>query len=176
MTQWVAGVPEKFGCSGIAAPSARGSTPQSSPPSGCHAILPAPAPSAKCSQDAPAARVPSLSVHHRPRRRARLNHDPASELLPVRKAWLLHRSLNVHVVIHHVRNKLRMRQRLIHSAHNPKADVIIPMLHERRNNRVKWPLASGERVRRLRIERKQPSPILQRKPLPFTVTFDPKLL
>jgi hypothetical protein len=44
-----------------------------------------------------------------------------------------------------------MRQWLIHAAHNAEADMLIPALHEYRNDGVKRPLTTGESKRAKKV-------------------------
>src|SRR5215472_13610340 len=54
-----------------------------------------------------------------------------------------------------------MRKRLVCASHNAEPDVLVSMLHERRNNRVKRTLPWAEDIWRTGIERKQCATILQ---------------
>ena len=49
--------------------------------------------------------------------------------------------LNVHFEVHQVRDELRVRLRLVPTAHDPKRHADISFLRERRNNRVQRPLS-----------------------------------
>src|ERR1700722_1723111 len=82
------------------------------------------------------------------------------------KPWFLERGLHVHSVIHHIRDKLRVRLRLVPSAHDAEPDVNVALLHERRNNRVQRPLMPGQRIWQARRELKSRTAIVKRKPKP----------
>src|SRR5271166_3394530 len=94
-------------------------------------------------------------------RNARLDHDSAAELLAIGEARLFLRSLDVHVVVNNIRNKLRMSKRLIEAAHDAKANVLLAVLHERGNDGVERALATGKRIGRRGIEREKASAVLQ---------------
>src|SRR4029077_7272837 len=81
---------------------------------------------------------------------ARFNHYIASAERQLRKSRRFERSLNIHSVIHHVGNELRVRLRLVEAAHDAKSDMYRSLLHKRRNDRMKRPLAPRERVWMLR--------------------------
>src|SRR4029077_11877060 len=72
-------------------------------------------------------------------------------------------SLNVHAVIHDIRNKLGVRQRLVGSAHDTESDMRISLLHESGNNGVKRPLARRPRIGMAGIEQKQSATVVQHK-------------
>ena len=66
-------------------------------------------------------------------------------------------------MVSQIRNKLRVRQRLIRPAHNPKTNVQIVFLHNARNNRVKRALARRERIRRRLVEAETRAAVVQMK-------------
>ena len=67
-------------------------------------------------------------------------------LAAYREARLFHRGLNVHVVVDDVGNKLRVRQRLIHSSHDAETDVLVPVFHEGGNDGVEGTFVAGKRI------------------------------
>src|SRR5450631_4853677 len=91
---------------------------------------------------------------------ARFDHDFAAELLAIGKTRFFHRSLNVHVVVDDVGNELGVSQRLIQSAHDAEADVLVTSLHEGGNDGMEWPLAAGKRIGRRWVKREKASAIL----------------
>jgi len=50
---------------------------------------------------------------------------------------------------------------LIHSAHNPEADMLVAALHESGDDGVERPFARRQRVRMLRIVGERAAPIVQ---------------
>src|SRR5271170_2186604 len=56
-----------------------------------------------------------------------------------------------------------MRQRLVHAAHDPKADMLRASLHKAWDDGVKGTLPSHKSIRRFCIQRKQAAAILQDK-------------
>ena len=64
------------------------------------------------------------------KRHARFDGDVAARRRFLREARGFERRLNVHSVVDHVGNELRVRQRLIGSAHDAEPDVHIAALHE----------------------------------------------
>src|SRR5277367_4581593 len=93
-------------------------------------------------------------------RNARLDDDSATELLTIGEARLFHRSLDVHVVVDDIGNKLRVSEWLIESAHDAEANVLVASLHERGNDGVKGALPTGKRIRRRGIQREKASAVL----------------
>ncbi len=71
----------------------------------------------------------------------------ASSKRMFRKPRRLERSLNIHPKIHHIRHKLRVRLRLIESAHNSKRNPLIASRHKSRNDRMQRPLVPRQRIR-----------------------------
>ncbi len=94
-------------------------------------------------------------------RHSRFDHDVAPMLRTDSETGVLQSLLDIHAVVDHVGNELRVGQRLVRSSHDPEANVLLSMLHASRNDGVERPLARGEGVRRRRIERKQRTAILQ---------------
>src|SRR5262249_28945474 len=95
---------------------------------------------------------------------ARLNYDLAAHMVSGnRESRRFQRSLKIHAVVHEVRNKLRVSQRLVRASHDAKADMNVAALHERRNDRVEWPLARLQCIGMVAVENKQRSAILQWK-------------
>ncbi len=70
----------------------------------------------------------------------------------LREARGFERGLYIHSVIDNIRDKLRMRQRLIRSAHDAETDMHVAALHVGGDDGMKRPLASREHVGRLRVE------------------------
>src|SRR6267154_1764804 len=81
------------------------------------------------------------------RRHSRLDHNVAPTLWTHRETRGLERLLDVHAVINHVRNKLRVRQRLVRPSHDSETDMLIPMFHESWNDGVERPLSRSQRIR-----------------------------
>src|SRR5262249_45908747 len=81
----------------------------------------------------------------------------------LREAWRLKGRLNVHLEVDQVRYKLNVRLRLVPPAHDSKRHPRITLLPERRNNRLQRPLASRQRIRRLRVQNEQSAAIVQYK-------------
>src|SRR5580700_11086185 len=79
--------------------------------------------------------VENLRLH------SRFDNYVAASLGTDGEAGGLERFLNVHTVIHHVGNKLRVRYRLVRSSHDAEPDVQVPTLHERRNNCMEGPFS-----------------------------------
>src|SRR5487761_625521 len=72
-----------------------------------------------------------------------------------------HRRLDVHPKIHNVRDKLRVRLRLIESSHDAKSDSRVALGHECWNNRMQRALMPSEHVRRTRLQVEQRPAVLQ---------------
>ncbi len=103
-------------------------------------------------------------LRKRIRRHTRLDHDVASELFTYREARLLHRGLDVHVVVDHIGDKLRVRKRLIHAAHDAETNVLVAVLHKGGNDGVERTLVTGERIGRFAIDREESTAILKNEP------------
>src|SRR5207248_2629777 len=102
--------------------------------------------------------LPNLRLH------SRFNQDVAAHMISSdSESRRFQSSLYVHSIIHHVRDELRVRQRLVGAAHNPKSHVNISMLHEGGNDRMKRPLARSKGVQMFGIEREESAPVLQSK-------------
>src|SRR6202158_3814158 len=99
----------------------------------------------------------------RRRRNAVLHHHVAACKRKLRKPWRLQRRLNVHLEVRDVRDELRVRLRLIPSAHNAKCHSRLASLRESGNDGVARPLAPRQRIRRSAIQRKQRASIVQRE-------------
>ena len=97
-------------------------------------------------------------------RNAILHHDVATVESHFGEARRLHRRLDVHPVVDHVGDELRVRLRLVVAAHDSEGDALIAFLHERRNDRVQRAFVPGECVRRGRIEVEERPTILQHEP------------
>ena len=69
--------------------------------------------------------------------------------------------LDVKAEICDVGDELGLRLRLIESSHDPKADAHSILFHERRNDRVQWPLARLERVGMILFECEERAAVLQ---------------
>ena len=82
-------------------------------------------------------------------RNPHLDRHIAARRIQLGESRSLQRRLQIHPVIDDVRNKLRVRQRLIESAHDAEPGVHIALFHERRNNRVQGTLAAREHIRML---------------------------
>src|ERR1700679_535329 len=80
-----------------------------------------------------------------------------------RKPRSVQRALHVHTVIDDVRDKLRVRLRLIPAAHNTERDAHIALFHESRDDRMDRPLAACESVGVCLIEREKAAAVLQRE-------------
>ena len=89
----------------------------------------------------------SVSLSRTSLRDAPLDHHVAAAESQLGEARRLERRLNVHAVIHHVGDKLRVRLRLVQAAHDAEADVDVVLLHEGRNDGVERALARRERIR-----------------------------
>jgi len=83
------------------------------------------------------------------------------------EAWSFQRSLNVHVVVNKVGDKLRVGQRLVGPAHDAEADVNVALLHERRNDGVKRTLAWRQNIGMSGFKGEEPAAILQCKARAF---------
>src|ERR1044071_8977340 len=78
---------------------------------------------------------------------ARFDQNIAADLTASHgKARRFQRSLNIHSIVDKVRDKLRVRQRLVGPSHDAKTDMHVTALHERRNNRMEWALAGLESI------------------------------
>src|SRR5579863_8517766 len=75
----------------------------------------------------------------------------------------LYGGLKVHPVIDHVGDELSVRQRLVGASHNAESNVIVAVLHKRRNDGMKRALVRGESVRLVGIEHEQGATVLQGK-------------
>src|SRR4051794_1815859 len=78
-----------------------------------------------------------------------------------REAPRLQRLLDVHPEVRDVDHELRVRLRLVPSAHDAEPDPDVVLLHESGNDRVQRPLAARERVRVARLEREEAAATLQ---------------
>src|SRR5262249_25528617 len=79
-------------------------------------------------------------------RHAALHLDIASLESQLGEPRRLERHLDVHAEINHIRDKPRVRLRLVPSAHDAEADRDAVLLHEGRDDGVQRTLASGKRV------------------------------
>ena len=73
----------------------------------------------------------------------------------------LERLLRRQAEVGDVGHELRVRLRLVPSAHDPEGDPRAVLLHEPRDDRVERPLARRQRVRVVRLEREQRAAVLQ---------------
>src|SRR5256885_4142687 len=80
-------------------------------------------------------------------RKAILHDHIATAERWLRKARRFHRGLNVHFIVSQIRNVLRVRLRLVPSAHDAKRHAHIALLREGGNNRMQRPLAPCQHVR-----------------------------
>ena len=64
-------------------------------------------------------------------RNPRLNHYVAPAHWADGEARILQRLLNIHTIIDHIRNKLRVSEGLVRAPHDAEANMLISMLHER---------------------------------------------
>ena len=96
-------------------------------------------------------------------RHAILNQHVAAAELELGEARRLQRHLDIHAVIHHVADELRVRRSLVEAAHDAEPDVHVALLHEGGNDGVVGPLARRERIRVRRVQFEQPAAILQRE-------------
>src|SRR5437867_5150744 len=64
--------------------------------------------------------------------------------------------LNVHFEVHQVRDELRVRLRLVPTAHNPKRHADISFLRKRWNDCVQRPLSPRQRIWRIWIHAEEP--------------------
>src|SRR5438552_19117047 len=71
--------------------------------------------------------------------------------------------LNVHFEVHQVRDELRVRLRLVPTAHNSKRHADISFLRKRWNDCVQRPLSPRKRIWRIWIHAEEPTAIVQRK-------------
>src|SRR5580658_3152655 len=71
--------------------------------------------------------------------------------------------LNIHSEIYDVGNELRVRLRLIETAHDSERNPFLPVTHETRNDRMQRPLVAGELIGGIGIKTEKPSAILQRE-------------
>src|SRR5580693_836134 len=114
------------------------------------------------SQNQVVALLAQLTLHFR--RDSRLQKNGALDWLSCvadGEAWSGESCLDVPAIVHYVGHKLRMRKRLIGTAHNPKSYVLVPPLHKCRNDGVEGTLVRAERIRMFGIEHKESSPILK---------------
>ena len=95
---------------------------------------------------------------------SRLNSYVTATFGAYREACIFQRGLNIHAVVHHVGDELRMGQRLVRAAHDSESDVLLAAFHERGNDSVKRTLAWSQSIRARRIEREQSASVLQCKP------------
>src|ERR1700732_3473946 len=79
----------------------------------------------------------------------------------LRKARRLHGRLDILVEVSNMRDILRVRLRLVPSAHDPKRDARIPLFHEGGNYGVQGPLSGSERIRRGGLEREERTAVVQ---------------
>src|SRR5690348_17082100 len=70
------------------------------------------------------------------RRKPVLHHHVASRKRVLRESRRFHRRLNIHFEVRYVSHKLRMRLRLVPSAHDSERDPRLALLRERRNDRM----------------------------------------
>src|SRR5271157_6434516 len=77
-------------------------------------------------------------------RHSRLDHDVAPTLGTDRETGVLQSLLDIHAVVSHVGNELRVGQRLVCASHDPETNVLLSLLHESRNDGVERSLARGE--------------------------------
>ena len=94
-----------------------------------------------------------------------LDHHVAAAKGQLGEARSFQRRLDVHVVVHQVRNELRVRLRLVVAAHDAEADVDVVLLHEGRDDGVQRPFARRKRVGMRRIQFEQRAAILQVEPV-----------
>src|SRR5947208_16276295 len=74
--------------------------------------------------------------------------------------------LNVHFEVHQVRDELRVRLRLVPTAHNPKRHADISFLRKRWNDCVQRPLSPRQRIWRIWIQAEESAAIVERKTSP----------
>ncbi len=70
-------------------------------------------------------------------------------------------------MIHYVVDKLHVRLGLVEAAHYPKTNTQVVLFHERRNDRVEWPLAGRHGVRVRRVHLKESGAVVQVKTIAF---------
>src|SRR5260370_3886990 len=75
----------------------------------------------------------------------------------------LQRRLNIHFEVHQVRDKLRVRLRLVPAPHDSERHAHISLLRKRRNDGVQRPLSSRQRIWRICIHAEESAAIVQRK-------------
>src|ERR1700677_3233405 len=95
------------------------------------------------------------------RGKASLNKKIAPSERALAEASCIQRSLDIHVEVHNIRDKLCVRLSLIKSSHDPERYSCITFLHEPRKDGCKRPLTRSQGVRLSRLQRKTSAPILQ---------------
>ena len=149
------------GISGIAIPSCRGSEAPKWTPSGRDENRLAPA-----ELVAAGAFDFQLVPQCRQRRAGGFGHERfdlhvAAGEGSLREPAGLQRLLRGQAEVGDVGHELRVRLRLVPSAHDPEGDPRAVLLHESRDDRVERPLARSQRVRVVRLEREQRATVLQ---------------
>src|SRR4029078_10225921 len=83
---------------------------------------------------------------------------------PLRTARRVERDLNVHSEIDDVRDELRVRLRLVPPTHDAEGDARVATFHERLDDCMNGPLATGEHIRVRGVEGEQPASVLKHEP------------
>ena len=89
--------------------------------------------------------------------------DIASRERGLCEARGFHRCLNVLIEVHNVRDELRVRLRLVPSAHDSERNPNLIFFHERGDDGVQRPLVPGDCIGRIFIQAEERPAVVQRK-------------